>query len=200
MSARGAGPEFCARARFDVAERIDAVPYGGLAAIHRLAQELGLVDRLDAALHLFKVHHPYWESDHILNIAFNGLCGGRTLDDIEVRRNDVAFLDMLGARMIPDPTTAGDFCRRFDEHSIGQLMDAINAHPRRGVAPPAGEVLRGNRPHRGRRQPRAHDRRVQGRHGHHAQGRLGLSPAPGLPGQHGRAPLHRQPQRQPSLA
>jgi hypothetical protein len=126
MPARRLGPEFRARARFDVAERIDAVPYGGLAAIHRLAQEVGLVDRIDAALELFKVHHPYWESDHVLNIAFNALCGARVLDDIEVRRNDVAFLDMLGARMIPDPTTAGDFCRRFDEDSIHRLMDAIN--------------------------------------------------------------------------
>ena len=27
-----------------------------------------------------------------------------------IRRNDAAFLDMMGARAIPDPTTAGDFC------------------------------------------------------------------------------------------
>src|SRR5690606_22884293 len=33
----------------------------------------------------------------------------------------------LGARAIPDPTTAGDFCRRFDEKAIWSLMNAINA-------------------------------------------------------------------------
>jgi hypothetical protein len=46
------------------------------------------------------------ETFHVLNIAYNVLCVGRVLDDIEVRRNDAAFLDMLGARAILDPTTA----------------------------------------------------------------------------------------------
>ena len=37
----------------------------------------------------------------------------QTLDDIELRRNDEAYLNALGAAALPDPTTAGDFCRRF---------------------------------------------------------------------------------------
>jgi hypothetical protein len=61
-----------------------------------------------------------------LNIAYNALCGGRTLDDIEHRRNDRAFLDALGTRSIPDPTTAGDFCRRFSPDDVNTLQDAIN--------------------------------------------------------------------------
>jgi hypothetical protein len=62
----------------------------------------------------------------VLNIAYNLLCGGHVLDDIELRRNDTAFLDLLGARAIPDPTTAGDFCRRFDSSAIWRLMDVLN--------------------------------------------------------------------------
>ncbi len=54
------------------------------------------------------------------------MCGGAVLDDIETRRQDRAFLDALGARTIPDPTTAGDFCRRFDRGQIHALMDIIN--------------------------------------------------------------------------
>ncbi len=69
---------------------------------------------LDTRLPILKRRRPYSEADHVLNIAYNILCGGAVLDDIEVRRNDVAFLDTLGARAIPDPTTAGDFCRRFE--------------------------------------------------------------------------------------
>ena len=57
---------------------------------------------------------------------FNALCGGRTLDDIEHRRNDRVFLDALGTRSIPDPTTAGDFCRRFDENHVDILQSAFN--------------------------------------------------------------------------
>jgi hypothetical protein len=102
------------------------MPYGGLAAMHDLAHSAGLVRALDERLDLFKFHFPYFESDHVLNIAYNVLCGGRVLDDIEVRRNDVVFLDALGARAIPDPTTAGDFCRRFGRSDIWALIHAIN--------------------------------------------------------------------------
>lgn len=63
---------------------------------------------MDASLHLLTQHKPYYESDHVLNVAYNALCGGRTLDDIELRRTDQVFLDGIGARSLPDPTTAGD--------------------------------------------------------------------------------------------
>ena len=102
------------------------MPHGGLAAAHAVARRTGLVARLDARLSLLKQHRPYHESDHVLNIAYNALCGGRTLEDLELRRNDEAFLDALDVEAIPDPTTAGDFCRRFTDEDIGQLMEAIN--------------------------------------------------------------------------
>lgn len=93
----------------------------------KLAKKVGLIDAIDRGLELLKRHRPYSESDHVLNIALNSLAGGRVLDDIEVRRNDTAFLDSVGVRTIPDPTTAGDFCRRFAAADIEQLMDVINA-------------------------------------------------------------------------
>ena len=64
-------------------------------------------------LHLLKRHLPYHESDHVLNIAYNILAGGTRIEHLELRRNDEVYLDALGAERIPDPTTAGDFCRRF---------------------------------------------------------------------------------------
>ncbi len=72
------------------------------------------------------MHLPYHESDHVLGIAYNVLCGGTCLQDIEQRRQDEVYLDALGAQRIPDPTTAGDFCRRFDEAAIEALQTAIN--------------------------------------------------------------------------
>jgi len=62
----------------------------------------------------------------VLGIAYNVLCGGTCLQDIELRRQDEVYLDALGAQRIPDPTTAGDFCRRFDEATIEALQTAIN--------------------------------------------------------------------------
>lgn len=124
---RSDGPEFSAqRVHYEMADRTRAIGVGGLGAIHQLVHNVGLVEKIDDALELLKVHRPYFESDHVLNITYNVLCGGRTLDDIELRRNDRVFLDALGARAIPDPTTSGDFCRRFEANDVWKLMDAIN--------------------------------------------------------------------------
>lgn len=70
---------------------------------------------------------PYHESDHVCNLAYNVLAGGQRLEDIELRRNDEAFMDGLGAQRIPDPTTASDFTRRFSAADIEASMEAINA-------------------------------------------------------------------------
>jgi hypothetical protein len=107
-------------------ERARAIAHGGLGAVIRLVALSGLVRRLDERLELLKVHRPYHESDHVLNIAYNVFCGGQTLDDLELRRNDEVFLEALGVEAIPDPTTAGDFCRRFQGADVVALMEAIN--------------------------------------------------------------------------
>jgi hypothetical protein len=100
--------------------------YGGIGLIHQLVKNLGLAEAIDERLHLFKVHLPYHESDHVLNLAYNALCAGTCLEDLELRRQDEAYLDALGATRIPDPTTAGDFCRRFRRHDLQQLQAAID--------------------------------------------------------------------------
>ncbi len=112
--------------RVELADRTRGVGVGGIGAVHRLAREIGLIDAIDRRLHLLKIHMPYHESDHVLNLAYNALCDGTRLEDIELRRNDEVFLDALGTERIPDPTTAGDFCRRFDEGDIRSLMRATD--------------------------------------------------------------------------
>ena len=111
---------------YDVAQRTRGLSVGGIGAIHLLARRTGLVKRIDQQLHLLKRHLPYHESDHVLNIAYNLLAGGDCLEDLERLRQDEAYLDALGAQRIPDPTTAGDFCRRFSETDVELLEDAIN--------------------------------------------------------------------------
>jgi hypothetical protein len=111
---------------YEIAEKARAIAPGGIGAIHLLAQRLGLVHDIDEGLHLLKRHLPYHESDHVLNIAYNLLAGGSRLEHLEVRRNDEVYLDALGAERIPDPTTAGDFCRRFTEADVEQLMGIFN--------------------------------------------------------------------------
>ena len=112
--------------QYEVADKIRAIPCGGIGAIHLLVRKLGLAEAIDQRLHLLKFHFPYHESDHVLNFAYNALCNGTCLNDIELRRNDLVFLDALGADRIPDPTTAGDFCRRFTPDDVETLQDVFD--------------------------------------------------------------------------
>ena len=112
--------------RYELGDRVRGLGPGGIGAMHLVARRTGLVEAMDRRLHLLKVHLPYHESDHVLNIAYNLLAGGTCLEDIELWRNDEVYLDALGAQRIPDPTTAGDFCRRFEASDVETLMDTIN--------------------------------------------------------------------------
>jgi len=120
-------PMFTARnIRYEMADRIEAIDCGAIGAFHILARKSGLIDAINEKVNLLKRNVPYHESDHVLNMAYNKLVGGTCLDDIELLRNDEKFIDALGAQRIPDPTTAGDFTRRFFESDVIALMDAIN--------------------------------------------------------------------------
>ena len=112
--------------QYEMADRVQGLSAGGIGAMLLLAHRIGLIRDIDANLHLLKVHLPYHESDHVLNIAFNLLAGGERIEHLELRRNDEVYLNALGAERIPDPTTAGDFCRRFAEPDVMTLMDTVN--------------------------------------------------------------------------
>jgi Transposase DDE domain group 1 len=111
---------------YEAAVKTRGIACGGIGAIQLLVRKLGLAEAIDQRLHLLKFHLPYHESDHVLNFAYNALCNGTCLDDIELRRNDFVFLDALGADRIPDPTTAGDFCRRFRPDDVETLQDVFD--------------------------------------------------------------------------
>ena len=111
---------------YEVSDRVHGIACGGIGLMHMLARRIGLIEALDKNVHLLKMHRPYYESDHIMNIAYNILCGGTCIEDIELLRNDENYLNAIGAESIPDPTTAGDFCRRFTADDVEKLMDTIN--------------------------------------------------------------------------
>jgi hypothetical protein len=84
---RRRGSELSGNARLEFAERMRAIPYGGVGTMLKLARDVGLMAKLDDELDVLQRPHPYTDADHVMNIALNVLCGGRVLDDIEVRRN-----------------------------------------------------------------------------------------------------------------
>src|SRR5689334_9967918 len=96
-----------------------------------LARRVGLITDIDTHVHVLERHLPYHEGDHVLNIALNLLAGGTKLEHLERRRNDEVYLDAVGADRVPDPTTEGDFCRRFRAPDIVALIEAFNRARRR---------------------------------------------------------------------
>jgi len=112
--------------RYELAERTRAISAGGIGLIHCLVKALGLDEAINRRVKLLKLNMPYHESDHVLNIAYNVLAGGACLEHLELLRTNEVYLDALGARRIPDPTTAGDFCRRFGSWDIFLLQETIN--------------------------------------------------------------------------
>ena len=112
--------------RYQISARIQAMPCGGIGLIHEMVRSIGLAGSIDERVHVFKRHFPYHESDHVLSLAYNVLCGGTRLEDLECLRSNEAYLNTLGCERVPDPTTAGDFLRRFDEDQVMELMGATN--------------------------------------------------------------------------
>ena len=112
---------------YEISDRTQAIGAGGIGLIHQMAKGLELDKTINRYARIFKIYLPYSESDHVLNMAYNLLAGGTCLDHLELRRNDEAYLNALGAERIPDPTTAGDFCRRFSAGDCVMLMEVFNS-------------------------------------------------------------------------
>ena len=125
---KGAGKPIFAggNIHYEMSDRTQATGSGGIGAIHKMVTNLELDKAINDALHLLKIHAPYFESDHILNMAYNVLTGGTCIEDIERLRSDETYMNGIGAERIPDPTTAGDFTRRFGVASIIRLMEVCN--------------------------------------------------------------------------
>ncbi len=90
-------------------------------------------------LHLLKVHLPYHESDHVLNLAYNVLAGGRCRNDARIERIDIR-LGSSGLRVghRRSWSRGHEFCGRDlkkawdgrvgDGHAGGMPHQSIDAH------------------------------------------------------------------------
>ena len=119
-------PVFAARnINYEIAARVQGISHGGIGLIQTLVQRLGLPEAINRKVKVLKQPKPYFPSDHVLTFAYNALCNGDCLEDIDGLRQDVNLLNALDARRIPDPTTAGDFCRRFQSTADIQPLQEV---------------------------------------------------------------------------
>lgn len=128
LSARRKGPAMAAsNVQYEMSGRINATVCGGLPAVHQAVRKTGLDRAINEGAALLKQHRPYFDSDHVLAIAYTVLCGGTCIEDLKAVREDTALLDALGASRLPAPSTAGDYLRRFEtQEQIDALQDVIN--------------------------------------------------------------------------
>jgi len=89
-------------------------------------RSLGIAQDLDGELSLLASHRPFHESDHVLTHVYNLYAGGTCIEDIADLQTSEPVRRMLGADRIPDPTTAGDFLRRFDAAALKTLDQVID--------------------------------------------------------------------------
>jgi hypothetical protein len=119
------------RLHVEIAPRSTVTPYGGLALAEAFLKHFRVAQQIDQRVRVLKLHLPFYESDHILAQALNLYVGGECLEDQAALQHDEGVLRMLGACRIPDPTTAGDFLRRFEERrnpgALGGLRGAVDA-------------------------------------------------------------------------
>ncbi len=111
--------------RFSI-ESSDTTPYGGLALAASLVRSLGIPGDLNRDLSLLSSHRPFHESDHVLTHVYNLYAGGTCIEDIADLQMSEPVRRILGANRVPDPTTAGDFLRRFDAESLRSLDRVID--------------------------------------------------------------------------
>ena len=97
----------------------------GLSLFYAMAEILKIPKSLDDHVQVKQRDSGYPESEHILALAANAFVGGDFLDDLEALREDDAIKMAIGRKEIPDPTTAGEFCRRFSRGHILQINKAF---------------------------------------------------------------------------
>ncbi len=121
------GPVFRNRSvRIEIMSRQPVTADGGLALAHQIVTRVGLDRSINRHLRVLAFHLPYHESDHVLTHAYNLFVGGRYIEDIASLQHSPAIKNLLGAVRIPDPTTAGDFLRRFGIEDLRALQAAID--------------------------------------------------------------------------
>ena len=129
---------------YEWSEKPKGTAHGGMGMVARLVERVGLAPEIDSSVHLLKAHRPYYESDHVLNIAYNA-----SMRRPAPRRHRAAaprpgVLGRPGAESLPDPTTAGDFPALRPRLGHGPARGGQPLPPA-GLESPAGQLLRPDR-------------------------------------------------------
>ena len=110
----------------------EVTPYAGALPFMKMCEGMGLPDIINENLNI-RGRKGYKDSDHILSIATMQICGGSTVDDLEMLKQN---LEVSGSPFkIPSPTAARNFMNYFHDeeeakkHKQGQsYIPQMNEH------------------------------------------------------------------------
>jgi hypothetical protein len=99
--------------------------YGGLALLQQLARTVRFAEHIGAHVKVLKVHQGYGESDHLYHLLSALYAGASCVEDLGQLQEDEAYRRLAGADRVTDPSTMGDFLRRFGREDLNDLKAGI---------------------------------------------------------------------------
>jgi len=103
----------------------DATAYGGLGLVHQLLHRTDAKSRIEDGVNVLQVQRGYGESDHLFHLVSAIYSGASCIQDLELFQQDEAYKRLLNVDSVTDPSTMGDFMRRFGRADINGYKAAI---------------------------------------------------------------------------
>ncbi len=98
---------------------------GGLSLLCQLAQRVQFHRKVDEQVGVLKIHQGYAESDHLFHLLSSMVAGSSCIEDVGRLKEDKVYKKLTGVDKVTDPTTMGDFLRRFGRSDLNDLKEAI---------------------------------------------------------------------------
>ena len=101
----------------------DRTGYGGLGLVHQLARRLSFAETVDEHVKVLRIHQGYQESDHLFHLVSMLFAGGERIEDLSFLQSDEGYRKLMGDATVTDPTTMGDFLRRFGRSDLNDFIN-----------------------------------------------------------------------------
>jgi hypothetical protein len=103
----------------------DLTPYGGLALVQQLARKVKFAEHIGSNVKVLKLHQGYGESDHLYHLLCALYAGASCMEDLGQLQEDESYKRLAGVDRVTDPSTVGDFLRRFRRGDLNDLKAGI---------------------------------------------------------------------------
>jgi hypothetical protein len=124
---------------YELAHPTRAIPCGGIGGIMRLIDSVGLPVAINERAGVLKIARPYRDSDHVLSIAINLLCGGEVLEDTRSGATTPHSSTRSALERFPIPRRLATTCDDSTSEAYvldltTDILDAVDWHAKAGYS------------------------------------------------------------------